>query len=84
MFYVYKLKKYGNYPDNWELSSRHESEADAVTAARKLCKSSEDIYTEPGNDLDAAYFSTPNRRNLWTAMIDTKDIHAHRPHQAKV
>lgn len=65
---VYRLLASGRVFTKWELASTHEVLADAERAARDLCPKSEEIETEPGRDLERAYFGSALRDN-WSAMI---------------
>lgn len=76
-FYVYKFKPRSGglrYPHNWEFVAKKHSETEAVKLAHSLCPRNREIYTEPGNKLNAAFFGSHGGRG-WSAMIDTKDIH---------
>lgn len=67
-FCVYRVVKSGRRFKNWEFQSEHESIEAAEAAARALCPTGEEIDTEPGRDLDRAFFGSA-LRDSWSARI---------------
>lgn len=79
-FYLYRFKgRTHAYPNNWDLVSTHTTYAEAHEAAVALVPSGRGLYTEPSHKMDgrAGFFGT-ERGSGWSAMIETRDIHAER------
>lgn len=70
MYYVYRASS--GYPTRWSLASTHETEAEAVEAARLLCPKGAEIYTEPGRGLNMGFFGSA-RSDKWSAMVTTEE-----------
>lgn len=68
-YYVYKSVGRPRR-SRWELASRHEDLADAISSAEALCPKGSQIYTEPSRELEKAFFG-PSDGDRWSAMITT-------------
>lgn len=67
-YYVYKALTSGRRFKNWDFASEHENLDAAELAARGHCPKGEKIETEPGKDLERAFFGSA-LRDSWSAMI---------------
>lgn len=70
-FYVYRRVKHRL--NAWELASEHESEAEAVAAARAICSKGRDIHTGPSRELAEAFFGAAGS-DRWSVMITTRPV----------